>query len=95
MVKKFFSNLLSSFMGAWIALMLFGVVVVVVIFAVLGKIGSLGGDTTQMKRHSVLTLNLEGTIVETAPTVQMDFRSMLLNMEENVQALNDLVAGLR
>lgn len=95
MLKKFFSNLLSSFMGAWIALMLFGVVVVIVIFAVLGKIGSMGGDTTKMKRHSVLTLNLEGTIVETAPTVQMDFRSMLLNREENVQALNDLVAGLR
>lgn len=95
MLKKFFSNLLSSFMGAWIALMLFGAVVAIVIFAVLGKIGSMEGDTTQMKRHSVLTLNLCGAIVETAPTAQMDFRSMLLDRKEKVQALNDLVAGLR
>lgn len=39
MLKKFFMNALSSFVGAWIALVLFGVVVVLVCIGIFAKLG--------------------------------------------------------
>ena len=97
MLKKFFLNLLSSFVGAWIALVLFCVAAVIVVVGVAVR---LGGDEnsgqTKISSDSVLLLDLSGTIIETPETGQIDFMS--LAMGEGVEspiALNVLVDGIR
>lgn len=67
-MKKFFFNLLSSFVGAWIALVLFTAVAVVLVFALIGSL-SAGGSSTSITDKSVLVLNLEGEIDESEPDV--------------------------
>ena len=70
MLKKFFLNLLSSFVGAWIALVLFCVVAVVVAIGVAVRLGASdeGGRSTKVDSDSVLLLDLSGTIIETPET---------------------------
>lgn len=92
MLKKFFSNVLSSFMGAWIALMLFGAVATVV---VLGIIGSLSDDDGEkLTSGSVLCLNLDSEIAETNPLLSFDYASLMNGGNAKVQVLRDLVTGL-
>lgn len=44
MLKKFFLNALSSFVGAWIAIALFGIVAVI---ACIGLVGALEGSSAK------------------------------------------------
>lgn len=97
MLKKFFLNLLSSFVGAWLAMVLFCVVAVIV---VVGLIARLGGDeegnTSKVSSDSVMVLDLSGTIVETAEPGQFDFVSLAMGGDsEKPIALNVLVDGIR
>lgn len=64
-MKKFFSGVLSSFVGAWIAIVLFGVVAVLVIIALVGGLaaGSVN-DGPSLEKHTLLVLNLDGEITE-------------------------------
>lgn len=65
MLKKFFLNFLSSFIGAWVALGLFCVATAIVIFALIGKAGvSAMEDAQKVKSNTVLTLDLSGEIAE-------------------------------
>lgn len=96
MLKKFFMNLLSSFMGAWIAMVLFSVVAVIVVIGVIARIGE--GDIKsegKVSSDSVLLLDLSGTIVETAESGQIDFISLATGSHEEPTALNVLVDGIR
>lgn len=97
MLKKFFLNLVSSFVGAWIAMVLFCVVAVIV---VVGLIARFGADSeqvsTKVSKDSVLVLDLTGTIIETPEPGSFDFMTLALNRElESSQALNVLVDGIR
>ena len=64
MLKKFLLNTLSSFVGTWLAFLLFTICAVIIGVSI--AVG-LGGDTEQvsLKKHSILTLELSGTIEET------------------------------
>lgn len=97
MLKKFFLNLLSSFVGAWIAIGLF---CLVGFFVVIGVIARFGGDeeksSTKVSSKSVLVLDLTGTIVETPESGQFDFMSLAMGGEKDTPtALNVLVNGIR
>ncbi len=97
MLKKFFLNLLSSFVGAWIAMVLFCVVAV---FVVIGVAARLGGDdegkSSKVSSDSVLVLDLAGTIIETPESGQIDFLSLVSgDGVESPTALNILVDGIR
>ncbi|MDE6562107.1 MAG: signal peptide peptidase SppA [Muribaculaceae bacterium] len=97
MLKKFFLNLLSSFVGAWIAMVLFCVVAV---FVVIGVVARLGGDeegkTSKVSSDSVLLLDLSGTIIETPEPGQIDFLSLATgDGVESPTALNILIDGIR
>ncbi len=97
MLKKFFLNLLSSFVGAWIAMVLFCVVAFVV---VIGVVARLGGDdeskTSKVSSDSVMVLDLSGTIIETPESGQIDFLSLASGEGvESPTALNILVDGIR
>ncbi len=96
MLKKFFLNLLSSFVGAWMAMVLFCVVAVVV---VIGVVARLGGDdegvSTKVGKDSVLLLDLSGSIVETPEPGLLDFMTVATGNSEKPTALNVLVDGIR
>lgn len=97
MLKKFFLNLLSSFVGAWMAMCLFCVVAVVVVIGVAAR---LGGDddvssSTKVSKDSILFLDLSGVIIETPESGQLDFMSIASGSSETPTALNVLVDGIR
>ena len=94
MLKKFFLNTLSSFVGAWIAIILFGIVGVVVAVGLVARVQ--GSDATQsVKKHSILTLDLNGTIVESETPTSLDYASLVSGSIEKPQTLNVIVEGLK
>ncbi len=97
MLKKFFLNLLSSFVGAWIAMVLFCVVAVFVAIGVAVRLGASDDSaTTKVSSDSVLLLDLTGTIIETPEAGDIDFLSLLYGEGvESPTALNILIDGIR
>ncbi len=97
MLKKFFLNLLSSFVGAWIAMVLFCLVAVFVAIGVAARLGASDESvTTKVSSDSVLLLDLTGTIIETPETGDIDFLSLLYgDGVESPTALNILIDGIR
>ena len=97
MLKKFFLNLLSSFVGAWIAIVLFCVVGVFVAVGIAARLG--GGEeggSAKVGSDSVLLLDLSGTIIETPEGGQIDFMSLAMgDGVDSPTALNVLVDGIR
>ncbi|MDE7420288.1 MAG: S49 family peptidase, partial [Muribaculaceae bacterium] len=97
MLKKFFLNLLSSFVGAWIAMVLFCVVAVIVAIGVAARLsGDDESKSAKVSSDSVLILDLTGTIIETPESGQIDFLSLAYgDGVESPTALNILVDGIR
>lgn len=94
MLKKFFLNTLSSFVGAWIAIVLFGIVGVIVAVGMVARLGS--SDTPAgVKSHSVLTIELAGEIVESEVPTSLDYTGLISGNIEKPQTLNVIVAALK
>ncbi len=92
-MKKFFFNLLSSFVGAWIAMVLFVGVLVVLGFAIVGRMGS--QKSVQLSANSVLVLDLEGEISETEPDVSaLEVLQLLREGKDTRQTLQSVVSAL-
>ncbi len=94
MLKKFFMNTLSSFVGAWIALVLFGVVAVLVGIGIVAKLGVATSTSDSIKKGSVLTLDLSGAIVERETPVQFDYMQLIQGDVERPQTLSNLVLAI-
>ncbi|MDE6443850.1 MAG: hypothetical protein K2K64_05450, partial [Muribaculaceae bacterium] len=77
MLKRFFMNMLSSFVGAWIALVLFGVVAVLVAVGIVAKLGASSGVSTNVSKGSVLTIELSGVIEERETPLDIDYISLM------------------
>ena len=92
MLKKFFSNVLSSFMGAWIALMLFGVATAIVVFSIIAGMSDFKGET--ITRNSVMRLNLRGIINDYDRPGSFNFSMLMKNNEESTQSLTTIIKGL-
>lgn len=93
MLKKFLLNALSSFVGAWIAIVVFGVVAVIVAVGMIAKIGS-SQPTEEVKKHSVLKLDLSGEIVETDRPVAPNYNQIITGNFDQPLALNSLVKAI-
>ena len=93
MLKRFFLNALSSFIGAWIAIVLAGVVVVIVTVGLIARLGSSQMSQTQVTKDSVLAINLSGEIEEIAKPVDFDY-TMLSGGIEKKQSLTTLVGAI-
>lgn len=65
-MKKFFAGVLSSFVGTWIAIGLFSVVVILVVISLIGGLAvSVDSDIdTSIEDNTLLVLNLSGEVVE-------------------------------
>lgn len=94
MLKKFFLNVLSSFVGAWIAL---AGVMIIGIFIFIGIIASIGNnsDTPSVKGHSILHLCLEGEIEETESRTQLNYMTFASGGVEKRASLRTLVNSLK
>ncbi|MCH5233373.1 MAG: signal peptide peptidase SppA [Muribaculaceae bacterium] len=94
MLKRFFLNALSSFLGAWIALVLFGVVAVLVILGMVTRLGMSQNDNQNVSKNSVMVINLSGEITEHEIPVELDYNSLLLGNIVKNQTLSELVAAI-
>ena len=89
-MKKFFLNMLSSFMGAWIALLLFGILVFTVIIGILASIGM---KSESSENGDVMILTLSGEIIETDK--EPDFRlNSLMRGDLESTSLNTLLSAV-
>lgn len=96
MLKKFFLNFLSSFMGAWVALGLFGLVVVIVVSAIIAKIGiSQSQDVEKVKSNTVLTLDLSGPISEHEAAPDFNPLDLVQGNIDMPMTLTSLVQAIR
>lgn len=96
MLKKFFVNLLSSFVGSWLALVLFCVVAVMVAVGVIARMG-VSDETvsTKVTSDSVILLDLSGVIIEAEEPSQIDFLALAQGKKDHSRPLNVIVDGIR
>lgn len=94
MLKKFFLNTLSSFVGAWIALILFGIVGVIVAVGLVAMVQGTEGSTG-VKKHSILTLELNGAIIESETPTSIDYATLMSGNVDKPQTLNVIVESLK
>lgn len=95
MIKKFFLNLLSSFLGAWIAIVLSGAVIVLIVLACIGKFAQGKNDPeVSVKDNTVLVLSLDGVIEETETARELDYAMLMSDKMKKPQTLLSLVTAL-
>lgn len=95
MLKKFFWNLLSSFVGAWIALLGFGILIFFVIVGLVARIGmSSSSESVKLSKHSVLKISMSGVIDERETQPEVDYMSVVQGGVEKSQSLNTLVKAI-
>lgn len=95
MLKRFFRDVLTSFVGAWIAIVLGGAVVTILVLSLIGKLAiSTSSSTPQVKKGSVLVLELNGMIEETETTQRIDMNTLLSGKIEKPQTLLTLVTAI-
>lgn len=95
MLKKFFLNTLSSFVGAWLALVLVVVSSMILVFGMIGSgIASEMGDAEQLKSKSILTIDLSGAISERESATAPDLTSLVQGNLSKPQNLNVIVEAL-
>ena len=94
MLKKFFLNALSSFIGAWIAIVLFGIVCVIVAVGLVARLGSSAVSQTQVSKDSILTINLQGELEEISMPMDIDYTSLLSGVNIKKQSLTELTTAI-
>lgn len=94
MLKKFFLNVLSSFVGAWIAIVLFGVVAFLVCVGIVAKLGMSSSEGSSIEKGSVLTISLNGAIEERETPLDIDYISLISRDLSRPQSLASLVTAI-
>ncbi|MDE6272217.1 MAG: signal peptide peptidase SppA [Muribaculaceae bacterium] len=96
MLKKFFLNFLSSFVGAWVAIGLFGIVAVIVLISLIGKIGiSQSSSISGVSKNSVMVIDLNGRIEERESPSEFDYIAALQQDFDTPLTLTSLVGSIR
>lgn len=94
MLKKFFLNALSSFLGAWVALAIFGIVFVMVIIGMIARLGVSEGPSVSVKKGSVLTINLEGEIIENEIPAEFDYTELVQGEITKKKTLSEITSAI-
>lgn len=92
MLKKFFSNVLSTFVGAWLALAVFSATAVVMSFAILGSFEG-SRSTATVQENSVLHLNMIGNLNE-RPSADDALNSLLAQGEDTGTNLETVLKAI-
>lgn len=95
MLKKFLLNTLSSFVGAWLAILFSGVAIVIITLGIIAASSS-SDESESVKENSILTLDLSGTIVESLTRGEPDVLGLIQGGGiETPQTLSDITRGLK
>lgn len=95
MLKRFFRDVLTSFVGTWIAIVLGGAVIVILVLSLIGKLAlSTGTPAPEVTKGSVLVLDLNGVIEETETAQTIDMNTLLSGRMEKPQTLLTLISAL-
>lgn len=95
MLKRFFLNFASSFVGAWLALVLFVAVAVVVTIAAIGKIAISSATSESIEKHSILTIELSGEIAERGGAPDFSLITLARQDISQAQSLQTLLTAIR
>ncbi|MCH5242129.1 MAG: signal peptide peptidase SppA [Muribaculaceae bacterium] len=94
MLKRFFLNALSSFLGAWVAIVIFGAVCVMVIVGLIARLGVSQATQNQVTKDSILTIDLKGEIDETEMPVDFDYSTIVSGDISKKQSLALLTSAI-
>lgn len=94
MLKKFFLNALSSFLGTWVALIIFCAVSVMVVIGMIARLGMSSEGNQQVKKGSVLVMDLTGEIVENDMPVEFDYTGLLQGEITKKKTLHDITLAI-
>ena len=92
MLKRFFLNALSSFVGAWVAIVLLIIGLIIFVFGLIGSVAM--SDSEKITRHSVMRIVLGGEIEETESEATIDYTVLINGKIEKPQVLKNLLAAL-
>ncbi|MDE5652473.1 MAG: signal peptide peptidase SppA [Muribaculaceae bacterium] len=95
MLKKFFLNFLSSFIGAWVALGLFVAALVIVGISLVAKLGISESSNAGISRHSVMTIDLTGIIEERETPTDIDYMELIRGDISSPMTLTSLTTAIR
>ena len=96
MMKKFILIVCGSFVGAFLAFLIFMFTAMAMSFAIFGSMGSSGAKKAIVTDHSILKIDLGTTIEERGGDAALDMLSMLSNggMPSPSLGLNTLVSSI-
>lgn len=96
MIKKFFSNVLGSFVGAWLALVVFSFMAVMLGFALVGSMtGESSNSNNVVQEKSVLHLSLMGGFEERTNGNEALKSALLGKTEETASSLETVLKALK
>ena len=94
MLKRFFLNALSSFLGAWVAIVILGTVFVMVAVGLVAKLGVSQVKQSQVTKDSILTIELKGEIEETEMPADFNYTSLIEGSITKKQSLARLTSAI-
>lgn len=95
MLKKFFLNALSSFVGAWVAIVILGAVFVFVVIGMVARLGMSQNSGQQgVAKNSVLVIDLQGEIQEKAMPVELDYMELMNGITSKKLSLVELTSAI-
>ena len=95
MIKKFFTGVLSSFVGAWLALFVFSVSSVILSFAFLGAFAGSTSVSVGVQEKSVLYLNMASSFAERSNPDEALMAMFGNNEDVSVSSLETVLKALR
>lgn len=93
MLKKFILNVFSSFVGAWLAIILLIAGLMIFIFGMIGSVAS--KEVRSVGKHSVMKIVLGGAIEEAESASEFDYTILMTGKIEHPQTLKTLLAALQ
>lgn len=92
MLKKFILNALSSFVGAWVAIVLCIIGAIILFVGILGSVVT--SESQKLKKHSVMKIFLGGSIIEAETANQFDYTMLITGKLEKPQTLKNLLEAI-
>lgn len=92
MLKKFFLNALSAFVGAWAAFVLIGVAIFVMIIGIVTSLAT--SSTEKLEKGSILKIVLSGNISEKEENPRLDYSTLISGKLDKSQSLKNIKAAI-
>ena len=94
MMKKFLLIVCGSFVGVWLALIIFTIVSVIASFAIFGTMSVMASSSEKVEKNSILHLDLSGSIEERSGLDDIDVLGYLRGNVPEVMSLETIVKAI-